>query len=83
MLQRSALRYTLYYSTYDEEHLGLLLSVHFDDYANAGTEGIITEFERFLSFRFDVAKSGRRFSSLLGCEIDEEKDFSVTLSKEN
>lgn len=81
-LTRSRLDYTLYYSVDDDKNLDFALAVQVDDYIYTGTDERMVAFEAFLSSTFDVGNFARGSLSLMGCEITQDRDYSVTLSQE-
>lgn len=82
-LTRSRLDYTLYHMEDHNGRLDFVLAVQVDDYLYAGTSARMKAFEDFLHSTFDVGKFARRSLSLMGCEISQSADYSITLSQKH
>ncbi len=82
-LTRSRLDYTLYHSCDDDGRLDFIRAVQVDDYLYAGTPKRMEAFEAFLKSTFDVSKFARRSLSLMGCNIEQSKDYSIVLSQKH
>lgn len=59
-----------------------LISVQVEYYAYTGSTSRLRQFKNFLTFSFDKSKLPHGTLSLIGCEITQDRDFSVHLSQE-
>lgn len=80
-LTRSRYDHTLYYSTNTDGILDFVLVVQVDDYLYGGTPERMESFEGFLKDTFTVSKLARSNLSLMGCDITQHSDYSITLSQ--
>lgn len=78
-LTRSRYEATLYYRHSDNHKLTFLLVAQVDNYIYAGDEREMTSFESFLQNRFRVGALDRASFDVMGCELTQSPDGSVTL----
>lgn len=80
-LKRSKYDHTLYYSHDADGNLDFVLAVQVDDYLYGGTSTRMEAFEAFLEKTFEVSKLARNNLSVMGCDITQRDDHSITLSQ--
>lgn len=81
-LNRSSYEPTLYYHKTEEGQLDFILVFQVDIYLYSGTNIELTRFENFLRSYFKIGTLERESFSVLGCELAQEKDGSITISQE-
>ena len=74
-LERNASEYTLYTKRYNERVL-LVVPTQVDNYVYAGEGDAMTDFENYLSSRFQVGEKLRQKYAVYGTEISTDKHGS-------